>query len=302
MRRKTTHEFISEAISTHGCRYDYSNTIYINSKLNVKIKCKKCELIFEQRPDHHLTGHGCSNCGGNKKMTQSEFTHKSNILHRNKYDYSSSIYKNVDTHITIICPIHGKFIQTPYHHLNGQGCTKCANNYKCTTNEFISKAINVHGNIYNYTLTDYINNYTKIIINCPSHGDFSQTPKHHLRGQGCPTCKKSKGETIIELWLKSNNIPYMTQKSFESCINIKPLLYDFYIPSHNICIEFDGEQHFIPARYSKNKSKMISNLHNIQYRDKIKTKYCMDNNIQLIRIPYTDINNIHDILHKHLKF
>ena len=84
--------------------------------------------------------------------------------------------------------------------------------------------------------------------------------------------------------------------------DIKPLLYDFYIPSHNICIEFDGEQHFIPARYSKNKSKMISNLHNIQYRDKIKTKYCMDNNIQLIRIPYTDINNIHDILHKHLKF
>ena len=58
-----------------------------------------------------------------------------------------------------------------------------------TKNEkFIKKSMNVHGNKYNYTLVNYINNISKVVIICPTHGEFTQSPSKHMSGQGCPEC------------------------------------------------------------------------------------------------------------------
>ena len=205
-------------------------------------------------------------------------------------------YKNTDTKILITCKIHGDFLQTPYHHLQGKGCPNCANNTSYTNDEFIAKANTIHHDTYDYSKSVYKNNSTKVTIICKSHGEFQQTPQHHFRGQGCPKCNKSKGEIIIEQWLISNNIAYEPEKKFDGCKHKRKLPFDYYLPDHNICIEFDGEQHFYPTRYNKNKALMKKKLHDTQHRDNIKTQYCMDNNIKLIRIPYTDIDNIYDIL------
>lgn len=127
-------------------------------------------------------------------MNTNEFIFKAQKTHGNKYDYSKVKYTNTNTKVTIVCPIHGEFKQTPKSHLVlKSGCfkchtDKCRKKYSHTNSEFIRQAQNTHGNKYDYSLTKYINNITKVKIICPIHGEFEQTPRTHKRG-GCPKCK-----------------------------------------------------------------------------------------------------------------
>ena len=98
------------------------------------------------------------------------------------------------------------FFQLPYCHLNGQGCPKCKSNKQSerqtlSLEEFIEKAIKVHGYKYNYSKVEYVNNYTDVVIICSKHGEFYQTPNVHMTGHGCPSCsnvKKYNTESFIE--------------------------------------------------------------------------------------------------------
>jgi len=111
-------------------------------------------------------------------------------------------------------------------------------------------------------------------------------------GQDCPICKTSKGEKRIRIFLENNNMKFKYQYRFTNCKNEQPLPFDFYLPSRNICIEYDGRQH-----YNKNTryytERLIEN-------DGIKTQFCIKYNIDLIRIPYWDLNNIENILNEKL--
>jgi very-short-patch-repair endonuclease len=217
------------------------------------------------------------------------FIEKAKIVHGNKYDYSLVDYKNNYTKVKIICPIHGVFEQKPYAHTsNKSGCPKCgleksSKKQRMSYEKFIEKAKTVHGNKYDYSLVKYINAKTKIKIICPIHGVFEQIPDNHLRkNYGCPKCKASHGENKIRILLKKNNILFEEQKRFKDCKNKLPLPFDFYIPSLNTVIEFQGEQHYTPMKYSNSKEKFI------------KTKeFCISNNINFIEIKYNeDIESI----------
>ena len=127
------------------------------------------------------------------KLTQSDFIDRSNIIHQGKFDYSLVDYKNAKTPVTIICPIHGEFNQRPELHLKGSGCKLCGygenkNNTRRSQEDYIKKAEEKHNGKYSYEKTKYVNANTNIIITCPTHGDFSQNPNQHLRGQGCLKC------------------------------------------------------------------------------------------------------------------
>lgn len=117
-----------------------------------------------------------------------QFIEKSNLIHENKYDYSNVIYINCDVKVNIKCFFHGIFTQTPYEHLKGHGCSKCAGVNKLSLIEFINKSNIVHNNKYDYSKVIYNNNKNKIVIICKKHGEFSQTPNRHLQGDGCPIC------------------------------------------------------------------------------------------------------------------
>ena len=125
-----------------------------------------------------------------KKSTTEEFVQKVVLIHgEGKYDYSKVIYKNNKSKVTIICPEHGEFLQSPNKHLKGQGCPKCKEDEKrSSTEQFIRKAILIHGDLYDYSKVDYKHSQSKVIIICPIHGEFNQTPNNHLKGQGCPKC------------------------------------------------------------------------------------------------------------------
>lgn len=133
-----------------------------------------------------------------KRSTTEEFVKRAKEVHGEKYDYSKVEYVNNKTKVCIICPEHGEFWQDPYNHLKGVGCPVCGKNRQVQkrtkdTDWFISRAKEIHGNKYDYTLVDYINNHTKVCIICNDCGNkFMQYPNNHLRGIGCRFCKGKK--------------------------------------------------------------------------------------------------------------
>ena len=100
---------------------------------------------------------------------------------------------------------HGEFWQTPESHLKGAGCTKCAGKYQMSTEEFIEKAKVVHGDRYDYSKVVYNGGDEKVCIICPEHGEFWQSPYHHLNGVGCPNCQGLRKEYKISL-LTENDV------------------------------------------------------------------------------------------------
>jgi hypothetical protein len=123
-----------------------------------------------------------------KKLTTEEFITKANLVHNNRYTYDKVIYTDRRSLVVLTCPIHGDFKQRPANHLQGQGCAACAGVKQSTTKEFIAKATVIHRDKYNYNRVQYINDRTKIVIICPEHGEFQQTPNDHLQGKGCSEC------------------------------------------------------------------------------------------------------------------
>jgi len=278
----SNNEFIEKAKKIHGNRYDYSLVEYLGAESKIKIVCPKHE-IFEQIAYMHLKTNGCLKCLGLYNYSTKEFIKKAKKIHDNKYDYSLVEYSGAKTKIRIICLEHGIFEQIASNHISGNGCPRCCGNIKNTNNEFIEKAEKIHDGKYDYSLTEYLGAEKKVRIICPKHGIFKQTPSKHYM-QGCPYCNESKGEKNIAKYLRENNIVFERQKIFINCKNKYPLPFDFYLPDYNICIEYDGEQHFKVVDF-------FGGVYGLEYRknnDEIKNKYCLDNNIVLIRIKYNE--------------
>ena len=179
-------QFIEKAGKIHNYKYDYSKVVYKNGHEKVCIVCPE-HGEFWQAPLNHLNGQKCPKCS-KKYMDNDYFIEKAKEIHGDKYDYSKVEYVNADTKVCIICPEHGEFWQTVNSHLSGCGCPTCAGNNRLTTEEFIKKARQVHGNKYDYSKTEYINRTTPVTITCNVHGDFLQKPSEHLSGNGCPEC------------------------------------------------------------------------------------------------------------------
>lgn len=250
-RTLTTEEFIRRAREVHGDKYDYSKTEYTKSKEYVTIICPE-HGEFKQISHMHLQGHGCPTCWSERipKLRLKDFSEwvtQFKAIHGDKYDYSKAEYERGADKIRIICPEHGEFWQSPISHASGQGCPKCgyatmADKQRTSLSEFIRRAHEVHGNKYIYDKVDYINTNQKVIITCPKHGDFEQTPHMHLTGNGCPSCAyeatTSGGEYELFSFIRDNydgEVLKNTRKPFKGRIEL-----DIYLPYKKVAIEYDG--------------------------------------------------------------
>ena len=134
-------------------------------------------------------------------LKNSIFIEKAKQIHNDKYDYSKVNYVNSRTKVCIICPTHGEFWQTPHNHLKGYGCAECGKEKshlsKMTTEDFIVKSKEIHGNKYDYSKACYKTCDTKVCIICPEHGEFWQTPSNHINGSGCPKCANEKRKNAL---------------------------------------------------------------------------------------------------------
>lgn len=210
---------------------------------------------------------------------------------------------NNSSYVKYECPLHGIHTMKIQNFLSGRGCPDCAydlanQRYKLTQDEIISKVNKCNGELLNPE--DYINNSThNLKFRCNNCGEIFISSLQRFTqhgGQLCRKCSKieSIGELRVKKYLETKNIDFEQQKWFSDCRDIKPLPFDFYLPSLNTIIEFDGRQHFQDTSY------FSYSLEKVKNHDNIKNNYCSNNNISLLRIPYTKINHIDEILNEKL--
>lgn len=282
--RYTTEEFIEEAKSVWGSKYDYSLTEYVNARTKVKIIYDG--ITYEQTPHGHLK------YPVEGFLNQEIFLIKANRKWGSKYDYS--LVEFISTKYPIKIIYNGEiFEQLPSNHL--VYAPELRNTR--TNDDFIKDSIEIHSGKYTYDKTKYINSLTYVTITCPTHGDFKQMPHSHLSGRGCPRCNDSFGEKAISKFLDKYNINYYKEHKFKDCRNIYPLRFDFYLPFMRTCIEFDGIQHFQPVEFFGGNES----YEKLKVNDSIKNEYCEDNFIDIIRIRYDQVDDINKILYTNLK-
>ena len=237
LRRLIPSDFINRITEVHGNRYDYSKTVYVKSDLDVIITCK-IHGDFKQKPFAHLNGCGCNKCGielvtEKSKCTNEEFIKKAAQIHNkdfSKIDYSFCQYTMNKKPVKLRCIKHDLiFKQAPSTHLSGKGgCQECK---KESTSSFLSKtqtgflsdALKVHGDDYDYSLVKYRNSKEKIDIICKVHGVFKQKPNDHLSGHGCNKCGQAgstynitKAERNKKEWLDTDTAIYLIEFKSES--------------------------------------------------------------------------------------
>ena len=353
-KRHTLQVFLRLSKEKHGDKYDYSLvTEYVNGTTPVKIICKTCGRIFEQKPKLHIMGNGCTYCANNKAIGTEEFIRRAKEVwgnrygydkveylgnkkkvivtcpihgdfqttaydflqghgcpqcgmesvkekrrrkpeellriatevHHGKYDYSKAVFINKRKKITIICPKHGEFEQTLGNHLLGQGCPKCktemqAELFSKTTENFIREAQAVHGNRYDYSLVEYKNNKTDVIVICPKHGQFKVAPQDHIAGgNGCPICAESKLERKVRIALDKKGIKYThPARDFDWLRYERKQHLDFYLPEpYNVAIECQGFQHFVADERTGEEGLALR-----QKMDRNKYNLCKDHGIKIL--------------------
>jgi hypothetical protein len=159
------------------------------------------------------------------------------------------------------------------------------------SNQFLIKANLIHDNKYNYSKVIYNGVRNKVEIICLKHGSFEQRPNAHLLGQGCPNCSISLGENKILKYLLSKDISFKQEKTFDN-----KFWFDFYIPSLNFCIEYQGEQHYLENNF------FSKSLFENKIIDKEKRNFLKQLNIRLLIIPYTKFLKIEVIIDNYLKY
>lgn len=194
-----------------------------------------------------------------------------------------------------------------YNFLNRD--TTCGCMLQKYTKEDLYKNSKLRGEIS--ILGDYINDSEPIKCQCKICGYiWYPTPNKLKQGRGCPFChskKQSSGERRIMKLLNDYSIEYEVQKKFNECKNPKTnrlLKFDFYLPYYNMCIEFNGVQHYQKTSFNKNQKEtdqvLSEKLQSQQYRDKIKENFCKENNIKLLVISYLQQKDLENIIKNEL--
>lgn len=280
--------FIKKAKEKHGDFYDYSKSVYTKSKEKLTIICP-IHGEFKQTPNMHLKGQGCPLCGNKKKnadrvSTTEDFIAKSKEIYGDKYVFDKTIYgKSNKEKVCVTCKIHGDFMVRPNDFLSGYGCKKCGyeeNGNRCrkSVEEFITCAKQVHGDKYDYSKIEYVNNKVKVCVICPEHGEFWQRPNQHLDGCGCPLCNESKLEKKVNKILKENSINFERNKRFDW---LKKQHLDFYLSDYNIAIECQGIQHLEPVDFGS-KGNECECFKIVTNRDDRKRALCTEHSLPII--------------------
>ena len=212
----TTDDYKKLVQEKYGDKYDLSTVEYNGMKNYVTVICH-IHGEFTINAYDFINKRGCPKCArenkkktikkettNKSKLTLEEFINVSNKIFDNFYDYSKTNLNERDEkgRVCIICPKHGEFWQNPYSHMKGHKCTKCgresmASTQSLTTELFIKKAKEIHGDKYDYSLVTYKGCYEEVEIICPIHGSFMQQASVHLNGHGCKQCANEKNIKIL---------------------------------------------------------------------------------------------------------
>ena len=304
IKKMTTESFIEKAKIVHGNKYDYSLVVYNGCQEKVKIICPE-HGEFKQTPAGHLTGRGCPICryissGMKRVMTKDKFIEKAREIHGDKYDYSKVNYINNSTKVCIIChekdengKEHGEFWQTPTAHLDKkQGCPRCTNNHRYTTQEFLENLPDWIKERYDFSEFEYVSTHKKSTLICPEHGKFLISPHNIRKGIGCPSCSESKIERELSLFLEEYKAKYVREYKEDG---FGKQTIDFFLPDFRVAIECQGIQHFQPTDFAGRGKEWAEQeyKHNIEL-DCRKQILCNECDIKLIYFTHEDVEHLID--------
>lgn len=306
--------FVLENINTYLNKVN-SNLLLLSKKyINCKTKLEFICSLHSNEGSQYIslddllqrTG-SCKYCSY-KKQGESQRIDTSIIINRCielNLTYVDRYNKNQETCVTFICNNHPKkgIQHIIWCHLKtcSVGCSFCAGRNK-TTEDFREEMKHISPDIQ--ITGEYGGSEKHVECKCLICQHVWHPIGRSLKsGQGCPACSMSKGERCILKILNNYNIPFLSQHTFKDCSYIGKLKFDFYLPDHNILIEYDGEQHFFPVDFAnKGQEWAIQKYEQIKMRDKMKDDYCANNNIRLIRIPYTEFDLIEKIIETEIIF
>lgn len=284
MSKKYDYKFIKDYIE----RFEYKllSTEYKNNSTPLEMICPDGHLCKISFANFKNKNRRCSRCNGNGKYTEEEIR----IMLKKEGYILLSKYKNANSKIIIKC-FHGHLWKTTWGKFqSGRRCPYCSG--KFNSYETIKELIESEEGYR--LLSKKCNQLRDVVeVECKHGHVYKTTVANFKNGCRCPYCNESKGEKEVEKFLNKYNMNFKSQYKFNDCKWYKALPFDFYLPQYNIAIEYDGEFHY----------KMIMKFDefvNQKIRDTIKTKYCEDNNIKLIRIPYWDFDRIEEILSKEI--
>lgn len=271
---------------------------YINNSSKLEYICPhhKDKGVQEITFGNFTSGKGCPYCAKVKRKTTEDYIKELSSIKPNIEVLDE--YVNLRTKIKHKCKICDYIwgVRPDILLYNKNGCPKCGKRAVLTQKEFVEKVEEINSNIL--VLDDYIKSSVKISFCCKICGNvWKAKPNNILQGKGCPKCKCSKGELAIAKFLDGHKVDYVCQKTFEDCKKENLLPFDFYIDSLNLCIEYDGIQHFIPCTFGGiSKEEAIEKFESCKVRDKIKTDFCKSHGINLLRIPYFHYDRIEEII------
>lgn len=280
MRKKTHDEYVLELANKNPNIEVVDH--YVGANNNILHRCKICGHKWSPKPSLLLMGFGCPQCN-HQKMTKTQKQYIDELYSKNPNISVVGKYVNYHTKVIHRCNVcEYEWSAQPADILRGRGCPRCVNHIKLTQEDFIKKVREVHPTIR--VIGEYKNSDSPVKVECLRDGwIWEPVATNLIHGErGCPKCKQSHGESQIEKYLKKYNINFIPQYTFEDCRNIKPLPFDFYLSDLNVCIEYDGIQHFKPVDAF---GGQVAFERTIKH-DSIKTNYCLSNNIVLIRIKY----------------
>lgn len=279
---------------------------YVNMTTPMKCICLKHNCETNKTMQNILSGSGCYYCGI-EKLSEKSFLSNEQVninVHKKNPHIDLIEYNGAGNYSRWHCNKHNIDFDKYYNTLiNCQsGCSEC---YKemirkrdgMGYEEFCNRLKEVHPQLI--PKSDYVNNSTEMNFHCNEHDfDFSLTPAAVLSRLSC--CPKSrvtyKEETMCEL-LESWGYLITRQKTFEGCEDKRLLAFDCYLNDFNICIEYDGEQHYRPVRFGEESDEeMMKKFNYTKYHDEIKNNFCKENNIGLIRVPYYEFDYLENFM------
>lgn len=289
--------------------------LHPGSGYEIKFICDYCGKEVFQKLNVYQIGHdkypkdACWHCAGkkSKEMSHEKFTNHMkekvmNIAKEKNYEivFDWTNYNNQSTRINYICPKHGMHEMSCANFVKGYGCPRCGDESvsektRLSQTEVINIIEGVNGNKL-LNPEDYIGNGKRnLLVRCSCGNTFYTSIAKYPKKYRCSKCAKSEsvGENKIKEFLEHHNISYTSQYKYDDCKDKRPLPFDFHLNDCPVNIEFDGLQHFKPV-FGEKAMKYI------QKHDDIKTRYCEENNIKLIRIDYLHFKDIDEILSKEL--
>lgn len=286
--------FIEKANLKHRILYNYDRVpeiINTQKKQRIEIGCPDCNNYWNVRYDQFLTGTNCPNCTptGRNVTTFEEFLRGAREKHGDKYDYSKVEYKTLKDDITIICPFHEEFTQIASNHLFRSGCPQCAiDDQTMKTSEFLELASDILDAFEFHIEGDYLPATKEFKIKCKKCGHvFPKDRRGILNHPICPNCsiKSYTGENKIKKFLNEKEIVFFFRKTYPDLRDVDLLSYDFYIPSLELLIEYNGIQHY---KWVKFFQPTIEHFYKQQLHDKMKLDYAIKNVINFEIIHYKE--------------